>query len=485
MTLADLLENSVGNLWRMKLRAFLTTAGVVIAIAAFVAMLSFGAGMQQNIAERFDELGLFSTIMVYPVEAEAETDTTHPNLDQAAIDRLGELPGVELVYPYDVFDISIRLGDSSINADAQTAPAAAMKRRVSPDLITGRVVGSDSARELVIGEHTLQALGIDKPDSGLGREIVLTAHLASLDSGLANAFQTSLQYLPQKLRDFDIDSLRDTTYPRALIREEANRAIGSFLEGYMGHRETVRDTLTIVGVYRSEGGPRGDENLLIPPGRAERLGASQVTGNPMQMLEALASGKSFQVLPQHNVVSYPRVTVNLETGADPFAVADTIEAMGFQARSFAEQFEEIREVFLWFNLALGAIGLVALITASLGIINTMIMSILERRREIGVLKSLGADDTHIRLFFLMESATIGLVGGVVGVVFGWIVTRVASAVAQAIMAQRDIPPVDLFVLPWWLVLVSMALGLVVSVLAGYYPAVRAARIDPVQALRGE
>ncbi|MBD3333208.1 FtsX-like permease family protein, partial [candidate division GN15 bacterium] len=115
----------------------------------------------------------------------------------------------------------------------------------------------------------------------------------------------------------------------------------------------------------------------------------------------------------------------------------------------------------------------------------MIMSILERRREIGVLKSLGADDSHIRLFFLVESATIGLVGGVVGVVFGWIITRIASEVAQVIMTQRDIPPVDLFALPWWLVLVSLALGLVVSVLAGYYPAVRAARVDPVQALRGE
>jgi putative ABC transport system permease protein len=484
MTLADLFENSIGNLWRMKLRAFLTISGVVIAIAAFVAMLSFGTGMQRNVTERFDSLGLFNTIRVYPLEAESESDTTHPNLDQAAIERLSKLPGVQLAYPYDVFDITATLGDSTLNVNAQTAPAAAMAPRVTADLLAGRVVSSDSARELVMGKETVEALGIEQPDSALGRRVILTAQLASMDSGLANAFRQALTDLPAKLRTFDFDSLQDTTYPRSLIREEANEAIGAFLEGYMQHREKVEDTLEIVGVYRSEGGRR-NENLLLPPGRARRLGASQVTGDPMQMLEALASGKDFRVLPQHNQVSYPRVTVMLESGADPFAVADTIETMGFRARSFAENFEEVREVFLWFNLALGAIGLVALITASLGIINTMIMSILERRREIGVLKSLGADDSHIRLFFLMESATIGLVGGVVGVAFGWIITRIASEVAQIIMTQRDIPPVDLFALPWWLVLVSLALGLVVSVLAGYYPAVRAARVDPVQALRGD
>ena len=90
----DRLELALGDLWRMKLRTFLTTAGVVIAIAAFVAMLSFGAGMQQNIAEQFDQLGLFNTILVYPGE-ESDSDTTTAALlnDSTVIDLSG-IPGV-------------------------------------------------------------------------------------------------------------------------------------------------------------------------------------------------------------------------------------------------------------------------------------------------------------------------------------------------------------------------------------------------------
>ena len=134
---------------------------------------------------------------------------------------------------------------------------------------------------------------------------------------------------------------------------------------------------------------------------------------------------------------------------------------------------------------LGIIGLIALITASLGIVNTMVMSIIERKREIGLLKSLGADERDIRILFLFESGVIGALGAATGIIFGWLITRLASLVARAIMARQGLDEMELFDLPGWLVLTAFLFGLIVSLLAGFYPAARAARVDPVEALRNE
>jgi putative ABC transport system permease protein len=113
------------------------------------------------------------------------------------------------------------------------------------------------------------------------------------------------------------------------------------------------------------------------------------------------------------------------------------------------------------------------------------MSITERRREIGVLKSLGADELDIRWLFLVESGVIGILGTVAGILFGWTITRVVSAIAQAYMKNQGIPPVDVFALPAWLILIALGVGVGVSVVAGFYPAARAARVDAVEALRND
>jgi putative ABC transport system permease protein len=102
VTFTDFVAVSTGNLWRMKLRTFLTVSGVVIAIAAFVSMLSFGAGNQQYITKQFEELGLLTTMQVYPKTDSDKTDSVKAGvLDKSAIERLSTIPGVNLAYSYD------------------------------------------------------------------------------------------------------------------------------------------------------------------------------------------------------------------------------------------------------------------------------------------------------------------------------------------------------------------------------------------------
>jgi putative ABC transport system permease protein len=135
------------------------------------------------------------------------------------------------------------------------------------------------------------------------------------------------------------------------------------------------------------------------------------------------------------------------------------------------------------DAVLGAVGTIALIVAALGIINTMVMSILERRREIGVMKAIGGSENDIKMIFIVEAGTIGFVGAVLGLLLGWVVTRIANFVANSYLLPEEAPLINLFHFPAWLVAGAVAFSVVVSLAAGLYPAVRAARVDPVTALR--
>jgi putative ABC transport system permease protein len=227
--------------------------------------------------------------------------------------------------------------------------------------------------------------------------------------------------------------------------------------------------------------------VIIPERTARRLSAGGISlsGDPADLLEAVQSGDLFSPGAAASAEVYARVTLDLEARASAAAVSDSVEALGFRAFSFAEQFEEIQQFFVYYYLGLGVLGFIALVTASLGIVNTMVMSITERRREIGILKSLGADEREIRLAFLTESAAIGAVGSAIGIVVGWIGTRIVSFAMKVFMDRQGMPVFEPFALPLWLIALSLAFGVLVSLLAGTYPAGRAARVDPVEALRGE
>jgi ABC-type antimicrobial peptide transport system permease subunit len=487
VTLRDLLVISTGNLWRMKLRAFLTIAGVLIAIAAFVSMLSFGAGNQKYVEEEFNKLGLFSTMQVYPKKSENSSDTTsYPKLDRAALERLAAIPGINLVYPYDALPVKVQLGDSIVDSRAQALPTAAIRTKLFSGLLGGRAFESDSSRQVIISDDLMKKLGITSRDSALGQSLVVSVRVSTIDSGLAHILVDRGETLLDRAKRIHFDSLLNRKYRTRLIRGEVNETIRRFLNGFINAREEIRDTLTVCGVRElTRAGRLRVEPMIIPVATASRFSTSGFGGSPTEIFAALSSGTLPPQLGEANGKTFSQVTIDFDPKVMYKTIRDSVEAQGFRTFSFAAQFEQIQRAFVYFDLALGVIGLIALITASLGIVNTMVMSITERRREIGVLKSLGAYEMDIRGLFLVESGVIGVLGTVAGLTFGWAITRVVSAVAQAYMRSEGLPAMDLFALPAWLILIALGVGVGVSVLAGFYPAARAARVDPVEALRNE
>lgn len=486
MTSRDLLVLAGGNLWRLKLRSFLTVAGVVIAIAAFVSMLSFGAGNQKMVAEQYEKLGLFFTLQVFPRDFDRANDSLQPpKLDDGALEALAAIPGVRLAYPFDAFSITVASMDSALSSRAQALPERAVRTRLYSDLVAGKPFANDSAHELLVSRDLLKRLGLPSADSALGRSLAVSVRLAVLDSAVVGVFRDKDGTLRNRLREVHFDSLLVPEYLRTTVRRELSAALGRFLDGFMNARRLVQDTLIIRGILPSREHARFRiEPIILPVATARRLTSGGLSEDPQDMFTALATGRLFDLESADNRM-YPRVTLDLEQHAPYEQVKDSVEALGFRTFSYAEQFAEIRRFFVYFDLALGMIGLIALTTASLGIANTMIMATVERKRDIGVLKSLGAHEGDIQRLFFVEAGVIGTLGSALGILFGWSIARLASQVARYVMVREGMDPVELFALPLWLVGTALAVGLLVSILAGYYPASRAARIDAVEALRGE
>jgi putative ABC transport system permease protein len=483
MTLRDRLTISAGNLRRMKLRTFLTTSGVLIAIAAFVSMLSFGAGNQQYIEGEFNKLGLFSTMQVYPKSDGPDTSST-PKLDGAALDRLAAVPGVNLVYPYDALSVTVRVADTAITTKAQALPREAVATKLYSKLLAGRSFTGDSSREAMISEELVRALKFASPDSAVGKRLVVSVRRSTIDSGLAHILVDRDVTLLDRVKKIHFDSLFRSEYRSKVIHTEANEVVRRFLYGFVNAQETINDTLTICGVRQaSRAGRVRGEPVIIPVATAARFSTSGIGGSPAEVIAAMSRGTLFAAPGEGGGRTYSQVTIDFDPKVPYKTIKSTIESFGYRTFSFAEQFEEIQRAFLYFDLALGLIGLIALVTASLGIVNTMIMSITERRKEIGILKSLGAYENDIRGLFLVESAVIGCIGTSGGILFGWLITRMVSALAQAYMRKQGVPEVDLFALPVWLIAIALAVGIGVSIAAGFYPAARASRVDPVEALR--
>lgn len=183
--------------------------------------------------------------------------------------------------------------------------------------------------------------------------------------------------------------------------------------------------------------------------------------------------------------AYTSLSVRVKSPEQVERVEGAIKKLGFNTFSILDATRSLRRFFAVLDLFLGIFGSLALAVAALGIVNTLVMAILERRREIGIMKAIGASDADVKKLFFAEAAVMGLFGGTLGVALGWLIGRVINLGANLYLSRQNFPPENLWTVPWWLVAGAIVFAVAVSMISGLYPAARAARLDPVEALRYE
>lgn len=490
------------NLWRTRLRTFLTVLGVVIGIGALTSMVSFGSGMQKNITDAVSATDLFTSITVTSKKPETEmlsaesqgpipvSSREEVRLTDSLLVAIREIPGVSLAYANQDFPARIHFMDDSVSMTVSALPSAIRDFRPYNDLLAGSFFSSDTSESVVIREEALLSrLRIRLIREGAGNLLSREDSLKGIrmmhpDSLIGMQVRlVTMKLSPERAMASIIGALGTMGGAGAFGGTGAMGSAGA-LGGTdaMGSRagarqlpfEEVTTKLTIAGIMKADdpfapGFLRGA--LIVPAGTAAKI-------------PQLGFSNVFDLLNDRTGEdTYGSIQVRLEDMGSMEEVKSALESMGVSVFSFADQLDEIRRVFLVLQAALGIIGAIALLVAGLGITNTMVMSILERTREIGVMKAIGGSERQIRVIFFVEASVIGFLGALAGILLGWVITRIANLVVNAHVLPPGEDPVSLFYFPPWLILGAIAFSVLVSLVAGLYPAFRAARIDPVRALR--
>ncbi|HTQ59373.1 MAG TPA: FtsX-like permease family protein [Candidatus Solibacter sp.] len=452
MRAGDLGELALRNLREAILRNSLTTLGVAVGVASLVAMLSLGVGLQALATKRLSNSGLFDTVIVTQrrnmpgmrrrVPAPAPEKEAR-ELDEDARKEFERLPNVLEVYPQIRFPTEVRYDGNPYSTIVAGVPESA-RGNGSFDGMQGTFFSGPNADEAILQIELAKELS-PQTSSLIGKELIV--------------------------RYAEREAIPPQSEPGKGGGESADTGGGGF--SIVPREKKLR----IVGIVETEPaagfGGFGSGRLLIPLEVASTLRVAQV--NDLRDAVRATNKKP----------SYASLTVRAKSPTQVEGIETAIKDMGFGTFSLLDATRNLRLFFTIFDLLLAIFGSLALAVATLGIINTLVMAILERRREIGILKALGAADRDVKQLFFVEAGVMGLLGGVLGAGLGWFIGKIVTWGTNLYLHRQNLPSAHVFSVPWWLVLGAIAFAVIVSLAAGLYPASRAARLNPVEALRYE
>ncbi len=525
MLSSDLISFGLFALRRHKLRTLLTMLGVTIGTATLVISISIGLGVRHVIDEQLRKEDNLRQISVFPSNDGVEENfdgvpddvlQVDGSMSDARRERIRKIRAIRwkrtyapaapkpltteridelrrLPHVVDIIPILDESGRASLPArqketDARVYGIPHDFNRLAPRVEFGRSFSSADAKECLVHEYALYRLGIrDDAD--------IQAILGSpLRIDLTSARRTPMSLL--NLMDAEAGNL---TREETEVIEKAWKMFPEFMETIPlpekeraillkalrrkkpGAKEVkdsrVSETFTIVGVLRAPVKEDKPDQGFIDSGVRE----SDV------IIPREVAGEFFLGLPHRAESGFAGVRVVVDHEDNLEEAVQAIRKMGLNEFSMGVFIQQMRKNTVLIGFTMDFIALVALIVAVLGIMNTMFTTVLERTREIGILKSLGAKDRHILLIFLTEGALIGLIGGLSGVLLGWLASIPGDGYALSIMRKQGHTPLpeSVFSYPIELLLAVPLFAMLLTTLAALLPARRASRVEPVIALRYE
>ncbi|HET9838494.1 MAG TPA: ABC transporter permease [Candidatus Angelobacter sp.] len=472
----DLVELAGRNLREAGLRNSLTTLGIGVGVASLVAMLSLGIGLQKLVNRNLGRSGLFDTIIVTsrqdaraPRFTQAAPATQPKPLDDAARHGFEQLANVAEVYPNFSAVGDIRLenakGDGHFTV-VGTLPQSARNSEAMDDVQGGFFSAPDAQETIMLADFGRDLLGIQQEQRN--SQVKLTSDQANELLG---------KYITLKYHTREENTAPPASKP---VKKPAAAQDGADQSGDLQDEDAQTFNLVprqvrlkIVGIVTNEpnrGFRQGRTPVFLPLALAES----------MNMVQA---GELWNTLRPAAGKTYIALMVRVKQSKAVAQVEDDIKKQGFSTFSIVDASKNVTRFFKFLDLFLGIFGSMALAVASLGIVNTLVMAILERRREIGIMKALGASDGDVKRIFFFEAGSMGLLGGALGAGLGWGIGRVINLGTNIWLQRQELRPENFWYVPLWLVIAALGFAVFVSLFAGLYPASRAARLDPVHALR--
>lgn len=429
MKIIDFVSMGFKNLWRRKLRTILTAVGVAIGTFSIVIMLSLGIAMSEGYKNQLAEWGSLTKIQVerYSWNYDEESGmgmSKEQKLDDKLVKDISMIEHVRGVTPIMHVSAQLKSGKYVSWCDITGIDPEMVQYFDFPKLESGQYISNDTPTAILFGKESVHFYN---PKGNRGY----------------NFSQES-----------PVDLMKDT--------------IKITFDETWGDKTPKYSKLKVAGVLEESNGEM-NYSCYAP--------INQVVEWYKQYNEQYKKKKE---------LTYESIWVSVEDTKYVNDVQDQIKAMGYNTYSMADELDNVQEMSNTIQLILGGIGAVSLLVSAIGIANTMIMSIYERTKEIGVMKVLGCVVTDIRKLFLFESSIIGLLGGAVGLGLSYGISYLLNEYAPEIGEALGISSgYDISIIPIWLAVAALAFSMLIGIVSGLYPARKATKIRAIEAMRTE
>ena len=462
MRFADILKMCFDSLSRRKGRTILTVLGVFIGCTSIIVMVSIGAGTQESYDQMLKGMGDLSIIEVYRGYNYDTGTQSEAKLDDAAVESFHEIAGVQAVMPkasLDGYNVSFKAG---IN-DRYTAD-------------WGTLVGIDAGALEDMGFEIVDGV---YPAAG-SDEVVVGQYFAYnfKDTLMPDGRNYVNRWILDENGNLDTENVPDPFFDP--LKADVTMVLTPYDDGSGTEPTPYNVDLNVVGVLKEDQGKGWEtsEGVMMDIGALRAL-IKDLTGKTDTKFE------------------YSSINVKAESLDAVADVEQAIKDLGYNTYSMQSIRDELNKQARQMELMLGGLGAISLLVAAIGITNTMIMSISERTKEIGIMKSLGCYVRDIRAMFLMEAGCIGLLGGVLGLIFSFVVSVGINLysfgalgggvtwelIGQALLGGENVTRIS--VIKPELIVFALVFSVLVGLVSGYQPANKAVKISALEAIRNE
>lgn len=435
MVKTDIITMAAKNLMRRKGRTFLTMLGVLIGTTSIVVMVSLGLGMQSAQQKMFEQWGSLNEIEVNQSYSYGEEQEKTTVLNDETLEFFRGMEGVTAVIPM-------------IQVSANTATCGKLQGwlevyGINPEDMPLKNIQAAQGRLLQAGDHNVVVLG------------------GMVGQGFYDPNSNDDGYSEEET----YEEYKDRMYTKTLGLYD-KKIVAEFMN--YETEKTKKLTLQVVGIMEKDA-PNG-YYAYAPLEVMQKIQKLMLTSEQKK---------------QKKRDDYNQITIMTEDVTYTKAILQTLKDSGYNAYSIADSLEGVEDQARVIQMVLGGIGGITLLVAAIGIINTMVMSIYERTKEIAIMKVIGATFNDIRLMFLAEAGMIGFFGGLLGLVFSYGLSFLINQLSGDFMGDYmgTGEALNISLIPWWLAVFAIVFSILIGLLAGVYPANRAVKLSPIEAMR--